>query len=163
MNETVRVFIAISFLSLFGSLSRFTPNTLWSDTSYFFRKNKEEYLHFTNKLRGKCLLFFGGFNLVLSSFIYLLKISISLPILAAFLIIGVITIELIVDISWNKKEKNNNNVTNIFLKETIPFTIILYTAVIFKAPEWLIINFMIISLLTIGATTLFLIKKKIKF
>ncbi|MGX7023804.1 hypothetical protein [Vagococcus hydrophili] len=163
MNETVWFFIAISIVSLFGSLSRFTPNTFWNDTSYFFRKNKEEYLPFTNKLRGKCLLFFGVFNLVLSAFIYLLKISISLPILAAFFIIGLIAIELIVEISWNKKEKNNSNVTNLFLKQIIPFTIIIYTAIVFKAPEWLIISFMIISLLTLGATALFLIKKKIKF
>lgn len=59
-------FLLIGFCTVgfFGSLSLFTPNTLWNDLTYFFRKDKKAYLKYSNRFHGKGYLAMGVSSLV---------------------------------------------------------------------------------------------------
>lgn len=55
-----RLFLAFTFAGLFGSLSRFTPNTPWNDFTYLFHKNGQEYLAFSNHFNSNIWLILAG-------------------------------------------------------------------------------------------------------
>ena len=100
------LFVAIAFLGFFGSLSRFTPNTPWADVSYFFRKNKKDYLAFSNKFRGNYYLILGLFSLVF----FILSLFISFKMDGSFsfivLVVYVCIAESILQIKWYNLQKD---------------------------------------------------------
>lgn len=95
--------IAITIMGLFGSLSLFTPKMMWNDFSYFFRKNKAEYLAFSNQFRGKFLLLLAiiSFTLFVLSFVldYNIKSSFVFIVFLAYILIAHILLE----IKWRKR------------------------------------------------------------
>ncbi|GAA3025801.1 hypothetical protein GCM10019998_22870 [Tetragenococcus solitarius] len=50
-----------ALVCFFGSLSVFTPKVSWRDLTIYIRKNKQEYLTFSNKFRGRYLFFLAAF------------------------------------------------------------------------------------------------------
>lgn len=56
-----------ALVCFFGSLSVFTPKVSWRDLTIYIRKNKQEYLTFSNKFRGRYLFFWLLFFSVIYS------------------------------------------------------------------------------------------------
>ena len=99
------ILIAITVVCLFGSLSILTPTTLWNDFTYFFRKNKTDYLKFSNKFRVKFYLVLGLISLFVLILTFFVDFKLSpLSIFAVFficLIIGRICLEIL----WRHQSK----------------------------------------------------------
>ena len=53
MTSIQILFLGFCVLGLFGSLSLVPPHVLWNDLTYFFRKDRKEYLTFSNRYHGK--------------------------------------------------------------------------------------------------------------
>lgn len=102
------LFGGFTLVFLFGSLSRFTPNTPWNDVSILFRKNKKEYINFSNKIRGTYCLVLGILCLLmfLSSFIFDYPNNES-AVFIGFCSVFFLTIilEIIVEIRWRRTQK----------------------------------------------------------
>lgn len=100
------MFIAITVVSLFGSLSRFTPNTPWKDVFYFFRKDKKEYLKFSNVFRGNYLLISGLVSLIFSILSFFINFEINNSYIFLSFFVYVIIAESILQIKWNNHLKH---------------------------------------------------------
>lgn len=99
--------VGIMVLSLFGSLSRFTPNTPWTDTSYFFRKDKKSYLKFSNIFRGNYLLILGIVSLIFSILSFFISFNITNEQIFIIFIFYSIIAETILQIKWIRLSKLN--------------------------------------------------------
>ena len=93
-------FGAILVVCLVGSVSMFTPNTMWNDFTYFFRTDKKEYLTFSNSFRGKYFLFIGIISLIcfISSFFITYKVAPGL--IFGMYIISLLIGRIILEIKW---------------------------------------------------------------
>lgn len=100
------IFVGIMVFGLFGSLSRFTPNTIWSDTTYFFRKNKKDYLKFSNIFRGNYLLILGLISLIFSIISLFITIKIKDESIFILFIIYLVGAESILQLKWNSYLKH---------------------------------------------------------
>lgn len=102
------LFGGFTLLFFFGSLSRFTPNIPWNDASILFRKNKTDYINFSNKIRGIYCLVLGILCLLifLSSFIFDYPNNES-TVFIGFCSVVFLTIilEILVEIKWRHKQK----------------------------------------------------------
>ena len=102
-------FIATTIIGLFGSLSRFAPYLLWRDFSYFFRKNKKDYLVFSNKFRGNYYLILGVVSLVLSLASLLSPFKIKGPLLIIPFVVYLLIAESVLQIKWYNVQKDKNS------------------------------------------------------
>lgn len=101
------LFIVITIVSLFGSLSRFTPNIPWKDVFYFFRKEKKEYLKFSNVFRGNYLLVSGLVSLMFSILSFFINFKINNNYIFLIFFVYVIIAESILQMKWNNRLKHN--------------------------------------------------------
>ena len=99
------LFVGIMIFGLFGSLSRFTPNILWKDASYFFRKDKKGYLKFSNIFRGNYLLILGIFSLIFSILSFFISFNITNEQIFIIFIFYLIIAESILQIKWIRLSK----------------------------------------------------------
>jgi len=102
------IFVAITFLSLFGSSSRFTPNTPWVDISYFFRKNKKEYLKFSNIFRGNYFLILGLVSLAFFLLSLFIPFKINANYIFIFFLLYIFVAESVLQIKWSNHLKHTN-------------------------------------------------------
>lgn len=101
------MFVGIMVLGLFGSLSRFTPNTLWTDASYFFRKDKKNYLKFSNIFRGNYLLILGIVSLIFSILSFFISFNVTNEQIFIIFIFYSVIAETILQIKWIHLSKLN--------------------------------------------------------
>jgi len=93
-----------ALVCFFGSLSFFTPKVSWKDLTVYIRENKQEYLAFSNKFRGRYLFFFGCFFLLLFLINLFVTFKVS-PVLVffSFLFLFLLAIaRIILEIKWQK-------------------------------------------------------------
>ncbi|MGX4686105.1 hypothetical protein JNUCC83_04305 [Vagococcus sp. JNUCC 83] len=107
MNQMKGMFIAITIVSLFGSLSRWTPNILWKDIFYFFRKDKNEYLAFSNAFRGNYFFISGIVSLLCSILSFFVTIQIDSRYIFLAFFIYVIIAESVLQLTWTNHLKHN--------------------------------------------------------
>lgn len=104
------LFLGFAVVSFFGSLSRFTPNTPWSDWSYLYRKNKkgknkEEYIKFSNIFRGNYLLIVGLVSLIFSVLSSFVTFEIEGKYIFIIYAVCLSITELILQVKWNNHVK----------------------------------------------------------
>ena len=99
-------FLLIGFCTVgfFGSLSLFTPNTLWNDLTYFFRKDKRAYLKYSNRFHGKVYLAIGVSSLVFLLVSVVVKLNLSLYFVCFSYVAFFIAMEILLQVGWNRKK-----------------------------------------------------------
>ncbi|MGX7015116.1 hypothetical protein [Vagococcus silagei] len=98
--------ITITAFCLLASIQMVTPNSLWSDVTYFFRQDKKAYLNFSNRLRGKQLLYSSGFFFVLFLINFMIPIKVNETKFAMAFLILIILLELRVQVKWQQHIKH---------------------------------------------------------
>lgn len=111
--------LGLTILGFFGSLQYLFPNTLWNDTSVFFRKNKTDYLNFSNRFRGKYCFFLGCTSLAFFFVSFFIKVgpnqdNIEL-ILFIILTLYIVVNEFRLEMKWNKQSHAPRLIMNYFL------------------------------------------------
>lgn len=101
-----QIYLAFVVVGLFGSLCWFTPNTPWSDITYFFRKRKKEYLKLSNQIFGKYWLSVALISLVLLLLNYFQIIPFVSPIkiFLVYLFSGIIPL-ILIELRWRQQLK----------------------------------------------------------
>ncbi|MEO1769360.1 hypothetical protein [Candidatus Enterococcus ferrettii] len=103
MNQLQFLLIGFCVSGFFGSLSLFTPNLPWKDSTFLFRKEKkQEYLRYSNKFFGKTWLFIGFSSLIL--FLLSLFTSINIPLRWIFILymVFLLLMRFLLEINWRK-------------------------------------------------------------
>lgn len=101
------LFGGITLISLVGSITYFTPTVLWSDLTYFFRKDKVNYLKFSNRYRGRYMFFSAclGLLLFLLTFFITFKENIEFVFLVFFIYLAICRMSL--EMQWYKMSQVN--------------------------------------------------------
>lgn len=101
------IFGAITIVCLFGCLSLVFPNVLWRDITYFFRENKEEYLQFSNRFRGKYYFILGCVSLALFILSFFVNLNLNTVLVLSIFFISLITGRIFLEIGWSNQIKKN--------------------------------------------------------
>jgi cobalamin biosynthesis protein CobD/CbiB len=107
MTSIQILFLGFCVLGLFGSLSLVTPHVLWNDLTYFFRKDRKEYLRFSNRYHGKMYLVIGLISFVLFLVSWFVRIVVSLYAVFFVYIAFWMLAEVLIQIHWLRKSKKD--------------------------------------------------------
>lgn len=109
MSNVQFILHGITIVGLFGSLAFFTPDTPWRDVSIFFRKNKQEYIKFSNRARSKVWIFTS----ICSAILLILSLIVDLPVnpLLVFTVYGIILLIAFAQIEgqWRRYKNESTN------------------------------------------------------
>jgi uncharacterized membrane protein YesL len=109
MDENQFFLLGLIVVGFVGSLATFTPNTSWNDVTVFFRKDKKEYLAYSNKFHGKVWLFVGISALLLLGLSFVSKIKIPFLFILSFYILFLLVMEVVCQVIWRKKKYSNKS------------------------------------------------------
>ena len=115
MTSIQILFLGFCVLGLFGSLSLVTPHVLWNDLTYFFRKDRKEYLTFSNRYHGKMYLVIGLISFVLFLVSWFVRIVVSLYAVFFVYIAFWMLAEVLIQIHWLRKSKKDQKKSSPFI------------------------------------------------
>lgn len=129
------ILLALAIFGFFGSLQYVFPNVLWNDISVFFRKNKTDYLNFSNRFRGKYCFFLGCVSLILFLVSFLFKLPNDGNVEKTLFVILILYFginEFRLEIKWNKQSHAPRLIMNYFLPCNALISLILIPVIIIK-------------------------------
>lgn len=100
------VLLKIAIVCLFGSLCYLFPTQIWSDFTFLFRK-ENEYLEFSNRMRGRYLFFMGILAAILFALSDLFFQIISESQLIWIFFVLLFIFRVFFEIKWILYKKNN--------------------------------------------------------
>jgi len=102
MSDVQFILGGITIVGLFGSLAFFTPHTPWRDVSIFFRRNKQDYVKFSNKARSKVCFFTSICSSLLLILSLIVDLSVS-PLLVFSVYVIILLISFVqIEIKWRR-------------------------------------------------------------